>query len=158
MATALLLEDALAFDLWRGSEEGAGLWLLVGFPSPPGCEVLESQDVAATSRPLLAPDTATHRGFVDLWVEVMWSHALLLVTTGHSHGLCRSDCCALWLQTFTTQETITNAETAKEWLLQSTKDVSAGWAVGGGQWAEWGQEGRGRDAHPPEWLSSLSGA
>lgn len=60
----------------------------------------------------------------------MWSHALFLVTTGHPHGLCCSDCCTLWLQTFTTQETITNAETAKEWLLQSAKDVSVGWAVG----------------------------
>lgn len=28
------------------------------------------------------------------------------------------------MQTFTTQETITNAETAKEWFLHAAKDVS----------------------------------
>uniref|UniRef100_A0A8C4MTL9 Glucose-6-phosphate isomerase n=1 Tax=Equus asinus asinus TaxID=83772 RepID=A0A8C4MTL9_EQUAS len=33
-------------------------------------------------------------------------------------------------KTFTTQETITNAETAKEWLLLSAKDVSAGMSEG----------------------------
>lgn len=82
---------------------------------------------------------------MDLWAEVMWSPAPLLVTAGHPHGLCCSDCCALWLQTFTTQETITNAETAKEWLLQSAKDVSAGWAVGG-EWA--GKAGAGMPSHP----------
>lgn len=35
-----------------------------------------------------------------------------------------------WPQTFTTQETITNAETAKDWFLLSAKDVSEQWAVG----------------------------
>lgn len=32
--------------------------------------------------------------------------------------------CDWLLQTFTTQETITNAESAKEWFLQTAKDVS----------------------------------
>lgn len=81
--------------------------------------------------------------------------------TGHLHGLCcwalvpghtepelETDCCTFWLQTFTTQETITNAETAKEWFLLSAKDVSVG--VGGGHW-----EGQGGRARAPEWPSLM---
>lgn len=32
--------------------------------------------------------------------------------------------CDFIFQTFTTQETITNAESAKEWFLEHAKDVS----------------------------------
>lgn len=81
----------------------------------------------------------------------------LLVTSGHAHGHWALtpghtepelgiDCSTFWPQTFTTQETITNAETAKEWFLLSAKDVSAG--VGGGQCVR--GEGQSGLAHPPE--------
>lgn len=63
-----------------------------------------------------------------------------------------TECCTLWLQTFTTQETITNAETAKEWLLMSAKDVSAGWAVGS-VWA--GKDRVGLPIYPSGQASSL---
>lgn len=69
-----------------------------------------------------------------------WSPPLSLAL-GHGD----SDCPTFWLQTFTTQETITNAETAKEWFLLSAKDVSAG--VGGGHCVGW--EGQGGPAWPP---------
>lgn len=35
----------------------------------------------------------------------------------------------LFFQTFTTQETITNAESAKAWFLEHAKDVSARWVL-----------------------------
>lgn len=107
-----------------------GLWLLVEFPSvtaPCGCDVLDSECRCYPGP--FQPIAAAHRG---LWTCGRGSveSCAAPVTAGHPHGLCCSDRCALWFQTFTTQETITNAETAKEWLLQTSKDVSAGWAVG----------------------------
>lgn len=63
----------------------------------------------------------------ELWLRAVSARNQLLYT--------------LCLQTFTTQETITNAETAKEWFLLSAKDVSAR-----GQWAGW--EGQSGSAQP----------
>lgn len=37
---------------------------------------------------------------------------------------CMNICVFLYIQTFTTQETITNAESAKAWFLEHAKDVS----------------------------------
>lgn len=64
-----------------------------------------------------------------------------LLSSGSGPYQLGTNCCTLCLQTFTTQETITNAETAKEWFLLSARDVSAH-----GQWA--GREGQSGSAQP----------